>query len=899
MLARMSLRTQAIVATVLMMSSFMVAEYLGASTVLSVGFERIERDAMERSVETLVGHMPFEVAVVAERLGAVAPLEELAGFAARPESDFATRRLAPEALTTAGLDFALLLGTDGRTLHAVVASGAPWSVAEAEAAWNAAVASPDAPRGLLRVGAETAIVASAPLRHPELGTLSGVWVVGRHLDEALIAQMEELTHLSIAVEPWDAERPSAPFAAARAQIVGGRARPVETVDDATIVGFTRLYDVAGAPLLLVRVATPRPIAAQARQSRTTLLLTTAGVGAVLVLLFVGLLQRGLLDRFLRMSQAVRRIAAEGDTGLRLDVVGTDELAQLGRDVNGMLTALEGSQAALRESEARYALAAAGANDGLWDWDLRSDEVLYSARFMAMLGHRPEEVRGAWRWWRDRIHPDDVARFDAKLAAFRSGAAPVFEDEHRLALREGGWRWMLVRGAATWAGSEPERMAGSLTDITDRGVFDPLTGLPNRALLAGRLAQAVARARRRSEPGPALLAIEADRYRALHDGSGPEAADALVVEVGRRVVAALRAGDLVARTGPGEFVALLEEVVAGDATSAVVARLQRSLEAPWRLEGDPVSTAVTVGVVADLSGYDAADQIVRDAEIARDHARAERAPVAWFDRAMHERLVGRQRTESELRAAIEAGALALHYQPIVRLDGGGLHGFEALVRWPHPTRGLLSPAAFIDLAEDTGLVVPLGAWVLHEACRQARRFADAGAPWAGALVHVNLSARQLGEPGLADLVRRALEGAGVAPERLELEVTESAMMAHAAAAARALEEIAALGVRLAIDDFGTGHSSLAYLHDLPMHTLKVDRSFVSRMEEDRRSHKIVQTVVQLAQGLGMGVVAEGIETEGQQTALRTMGVRLGQGYLFARPLPAEEALAWGRAVPGAD
>ncbi|MEX2502265.1 MAG: EAL domain-containing protein, partial [Trueperaceae bacterium] len=259
--------------------------------------------------------------------------------------------------------------------------------------------------------------------------------------------------------------------------------------------------------------------------------------------------------------------------------------------------------------------------------------------------------------------------------------------------------------------------------------------------------------------------------------------------------------------------------------------------------------------------------------------------------MHERLLDRRQLEHDLRDAIENDGLALAYQPIVDLDRGELHAFEALVRWPHPERGPLSPAEFVPLAEETDLIVPLGAWVLREAARQARRFDDLGGQAAKRVMHVNLSARHLEGDGLAADVTRAIGEAGLRPERFELEVTETVMMQNAERSAALLHAICDRGVRLAIDDFGTGHSSLAYLHDLPMHTLKIDRTFVDRMLDDARSEAIVRTIVQLASGLGMRVVAEGIETTEQLAALRAAGVRYGQGYLFARPLPPDEAASW--------
>ncbi|MDZ7799340.1 MAG: EAL domain-containing protein [Trueperaceae bacterium] len=886
----MSLRTKTVIVSVLVMLGFVVAVYLTASRVLSQGFARVEHDAVERSVRTLEGHMPFEVAVVAEKLGTFASVEDLAAFAARPDPAFAARRLSAERVRAAELSFAAVFDAEGRSLHTAVAQGAPGD-REVQEAWQRARGADATPRGLLQVGDATAIVASTPLERPGDAARVGTLFVGRVIDADLIRQIESLTHLEIDMRPYGAEDLPPPFARARRAIDGGTARPIEPVDENTIVGFTRLRDVGGAPVLLVRVATPRPIAQQARESRTALLLGTAGVGSVLVVAVVALLQWGLLPRFLRMSRSVRRIAAEQDASLRVRAHGSDELGQLGRDVNAMLDSLQASQKALRESEARYALVARGANDGMWDWDLELGEVLYSARFLALLGEPAEDTRDGPELWRGRMHSDDLPRFEAKLARFRQGQSRFFEDEHRLCRADGRWRWMLARGAATPAEGRPVRIAGSLTDITERGVFDPATGLPNRVLLRSRLAQAAERAREGTGSSVAVVALGLERFKAVTDGLGAQAVERVSTEIARRLQSGLRAGDMIARLGGEDFVAVLEDAGTAEQVLGVLEGVRAAMSKPLALGGATVHMPVTAGVVMDLARYDRPDEAIDDAVLARDQARRAGQRVAWFDPEMQRRIAERQRTESELRTAIEGGRLALHYQPIVDLETGGVYGFEALVRWPHPTRGLLAPAAFVELAEETGLIVPLGAWVLHEAIRVAARWSSAAGPREGPMMHINLSAKQLLASGLVDTVRGALAEHEVDPARVELEVTESVMITHGGEAAEVLAQLRRVGVRLAVDDFGTGHSSLAYLHDLPVQTLKVDRSFVFRMTEDVRSRKIVHTIVQLGNGLGMDVVGEGIETEAHLDAVRAAGVRLAQGYYFAKPLPLEQAEQW--------
>jgi diguanylate cyclase (GGDEF)-like protein/PAS domain S-box-containing protein len=885
----LSLRVKAVLVVVAIALGFVVAQYLGAAFVLSAGFERVERDVMERSVATFEGHMPFEFAVVAERLAALAPLEDLGALAVGGDAADLAGVLDAAALRDAGLAFALVLDAEDRVMHGVGVDGV--DVEGVASTWRATERSAD--RGWLRVPDAVLLVASAPLVRPGTQEVVGEVVAGRRLDAPLLAVIEELTHLEVAYVRLDAVEWPPGFAEARDAIARGEARPLATPDERTIVGFAQLRDVADEPALLFRVATERPIAEQARRSRVTLMATAAAVGIVAIVLAVVALQRGLLVRFLGMSRTVRQIAADGDPTRRIAVQGADELGLLGDDVNGMLAALQRSQEALRTSEARLALAAEGANDGLWDWDVGTGTAAFSARFAALVGLPAAEVVATIDWWRARVHPDDLPRFDAVIAAVRSGATAALEDEHRVRLEDGSWRWMLARGAAIREGDAAVRVAGSLTDLTERGVFDPLTGLPNRVPLIGRLERAREAGRRPSGGRPVLLAVELERFDLVVSGLGREGADQLLIETGRRIANVLRFGDLLARTTPHGFVALVGGVAGSDEVEPIVARLHACIAEPVLVGDETVRATATIGAVGELGGYRRADDVLRDAAIAIDHARGERSPFAWFDRAMHDRVRLRQRTEGELRAAIEQGGLELAYQPLVDLERGTLHGFEALVRWPHPTRGLLPPAAFIELAEDTGLIVPLGAWVVREAVAAVGRFraASAGREAGDVVMHLNVSARQLGDPDLAPLVARALAAHAVRPDRIHLEVTESVVMDRTDVAATALARLGALGVGLAIDDFGTGHSSLAYLHDLPVDTVKVDRSFVSRMVEDDRSRSIVTLVVRLAATLGMEVVAEGIETEAQADALRLLGVRYGQGYGLGRPVPFDEAVRW--------
>lgn len=559
------------------------------------------------------------------------------------------------------------------------------------------------------------------------------------------------------------------------------------------------------------------------------------------------------------------------------------------------------QAELATSEERYALAALGANDGLWDWDLRTDRMYFSARWKAMLGCEEGEVGDSPVEWFGRIHRDDAAQVARRIEAYRRGATSHFEIEHRMLHRDGEYRWMLSRGVALGdADGGSSRMAGSLTDITERrraeeqllhnALYDGLTGLPNRALLMDRLELAVRRRKRQQASAFAVLFVDLDRFKLVNDGLGHPVGDDLLVAVARRLELGLRQEDTVARLGGDEFVVLLDEAADIGEATRVAERILAELGRPFELGNYQVFTSASIGVALG-GGEDRAADLLRDADTAMYRAKSEgKSRVALFDTEMHAEAMARLHREADLRRALERDEICIHYQPIVSLETGRLVGFEALARWEHPVEGLLHPAEFIPMAEETGLIVQVGARVLRGACRQLREWLEAWPQHPPLMLSVNLSARQFGHPNLLREIDEVLGETGIDPSMLQLELTESLLMRDAESTVAALRQLRARGIRLAIDDFGTGYSSLSYLQRFPIGTLKIDRSFVHGLTPGSNGSELVQTMVSLARGLGMSVVAEGIETEEQLKELRRLGCASAQGFFFARALAPEAAAA---------
>ena len=567
-----------------------------------------------------------------------------------------------------------------------------------------------------------------------------------------------------------------------------------------------------------------------------------------------------------------------------------------------------------EREAHYVRLFGLIKDGVWDWDLVTGRVRYSAPWRALLGLAEAETvpdKDAETWF-GRVHPRDLDGLLLELEAFRAGRSERFETEtfetetfetetfehnHRLRHEDGSYRWMQTKAVALRnAAGEAVRLTGSLTSLHQQGIFDSLTGLPNRALLHDRLTGAFEAYRRNPERSFALLFIDLDRFKVINDSLGHRVGDLLLIELARRLQLCVRTGDTVARLGGDEFVVLLEDVK--DYTlMQIVGRIERYTTATFELDGHQVVSGASIGIVSDLGGYTNTEDILRDADVAMYHAKKERVPYAFFNPPLLERIVSRQQDEIDLRRALERGEFFLEYQPIVTLHDGVVSGFEALVRWQHPTRGLLSPEVFIPLAEETRLITAIGEWVLSEACHQMSAWTGDGADRLS--ISVNLSTKQLAQPDLVERVARILEESGLQPERLRLEITETIIMEDMERAKDVLYALRRLGVRLAIDDFGTGYSSLGYLHHLPFNTVKIDRSFIRAMGGDPRSLEVVRTVISMAQNLGLEVVSEGVESAEQVSTLRTLECLYAQGFFFSKPVGFQLARAFGRPVGEAE
>jgi diguanylate cyclase (GGDEF)-like protein/PAS domain S-box-containing protein len=557
---------------------------------------------------------------------------------------------------------------------------------------------------------------------------------------------------------------------------------------------------------------------------------------------------------------------------------------------------------IRLSEQRYALAAEAASGGLWDWDLVDDVVFYSARWIALLECPDDAIGNTSDDWFGRVHPDDLAGLLSAIEEHLVGRSTAVELEHRIRRGDGSYLWVLCRALVIRdADGGPIRMVGSLTDVHERkelesqlrraALYDPLTNLPNRTLFLDRLRVTMTRASRHADHRFAVLFLDLDGFKLVNDSLGHLLGDTLLSSVAERILADLRPSDTASRFGGDEFAILLDDIVAPHNPVAVAERLQDRLARPFHVGGHEIFVTASIGIASSSTGYQSAEDVLRDADTAMYRAKAtEKGTHAIFDSGMHTRAVSRLRVEAELRQAIDGGQLRLYYQPIVAIRTGHTLAFEALVRWEHPTRGLLGPADFLPIAEETGLIVPMGRWILKEACRQIAVWRRAGAP-ADLRVSVNVSNRQFWHRGLLEDVQQCLQEFDLEPRNIVLEITETVVMHNADLAERMLMDLHEAGFALHIDDFGTGYSSLQALHRFPIEALKVDRSFVWGLGSDPRSTELVRTIAMMARNLGVDVIAEGLETEDQRRRVERLGCTYGQGYLFSRPVPGDVAAAF--------
>jgi len=548
-----------------------------------------------------------------------------------------------------------------------------------------------------------------------------------------------------------------------------------------------------------------------------------------------------------------------------------------------------------EERWRFALESTGA--GVWDLNVPADQILLSKHCKEMLGFTEEEIGTSMAEWVKRIHPDDMPGLLTARQQLFDGLNQYFTNEHRKLCKDGSWKWIQVRGMVVSRDTDgkPLRVIGTYIDISARkeaeqrilhlASHDALTGLPNRDLLQDRIHQSIAQAQRSNNPA-ALLFIDLDYFKTINDSLGHDAGDLLLKEVAKRLVASVRSEDTVARQGGDEFIVLLPSMGNAQDAGILAQKLLLDLMTPYRIRGKELHISASIGIAIFPDDGEDVDSLLRSSDIAMYHAKAAgRNNYQFFTPKMNQLAAERLALGTDLRHAISRNELLLHYQPIIDIGSGKLVGIEALLRWQHPEHGLILPLKFIPLAEETGLIIPIGEWVLKSACTQLIAWQNQG--YDVPRLAINLSAKQFRQKTLAQSIARILSETGVTADNIELEMTESLLMEDTDEVTENLKQLGEMGLGIAIDDFGTGYSSLSYLKRFTISTLKIDRSFVMDIATDPDDAAIVTAIIALAHSLQMNVVAEGVEAATQLDFLRQHGCDQYQGNYFSPALTTAE------------
>ena len=552
---------------------------------------------------------------------------------------------------------------------------------------------------------------------------------------------------------------------------------------------------------------------------------------------------------------------------------------------------------LRESEERYALAVRAANDGIWDWNLKTNEIYYSPRWKGILGYKEDEIGSDPNEWFKSVHPEDKYRVQTELVSHIKGLTPLFECEYRMRHSNGNYLWTLSRGLAVRdEKGMAYRMAGSQSDITARklaeerlahdALHDALTGLPNRVLFMDRLENRLERTKRNPNELFAIMFIDLDRFKVVNDSLGHAVGDQLLMTIANRLKLCLRPEDTISRLSGDEFTILLNDIGEVGDVYRIAERIKVSLVTTTLLGAVERSPTASIGIVMYNSSYSSAGELLRDADLAMYRAKAlggNRHQL--FDETMHVSAIELMHLEGDLKRAVQRKEWLIYYQPIISLTSGKPVGVEALVRWLHPRRGILQPNDFIHVAEETGYILSIGDYVLRTACQQVKAWRDAGHPnfW----VSVNISPRQFQDKGLVEKVAQILSESGLSSDSLRLEITESLAIHDMEYTIKIMKELYEMGVHTSLDDFGTGFSSLSYLKRFPLKVLKIDQSFIQDIRINEKNESLIKAIIAMARSLGLEVVAEGVEKDEQLTFLRSQLCDNVQGFLLSHPIPAAE------------
>jgi diguanylate cyclase (GGDEF)-like protein/PAS domain S-box-containing protein len=886
-------RTRCVTVAALLGVVFIAWVLLGV--VLARGFTRLEERATQEAVQRSALALEAESQALATICRDWAAWDDTYRFVQDLNPSYIASTLNEETLSGLNIPLVLFVDRAGKIVHSARGSAEAPAVSAVQpyvgqrSRLLARCLKGGSAAGLLRLPHSLVMVAVHPiLTSRREGPARGMLVMVRPFSHADLDRVARASSSALQYRRLDASDLPADFQVARGELRPGRTL-VRPRDENAISGYTLISDVTGAPALVLRANLDRGIH---HQGRTTF------VGSVLVLLVVvsllGLaidtvLNRAVLNRLSRLGKSVRDIAARRDPAARVTVAGNDELSHLGADINGMLAALGEAQESLGESEARLRSILDSVHTGFLIIDAETHVVVEAnPAALQLLGAPREAVVGT------------VCH--AHLCPAELGQCPItdlcqeLDNSERMLITANGERIPVLKTAALVSLGGKQHILESFVDITERkqaeeairyqAQHDGLTDLPNRAHFLERLREGLERARRDGQ-AVAVLFLDLDRFKTINDTLGHAIGDELLKEVAQRLADTLRGRDRVARLGGDEFAALLTDVESPEGAAVAARRILNALRAPFSIHGHELHTAASIGIGLFPRDGDDAESLLQSADVALYHAKDQgrntfRYYDSWINVSTRERLS----LENDLRRALEREELTVYYQPQVHVPTSRIVGMEALLRWRHPELGMILPGIFIPIAEETGLIEPIGEWVLKQTCRQNKSWQRENL--APVMIAVNLSPVQFHQQNLVAAVRQALGESGLDPRHLQLEITESTAMRNVDFSIRLMGRLKEMGVSLCLDDFGVGYTSLIYLKQFPLDTVKIDRGFLGGPRTDDSDAAIISAIIAIAHSLGLGVIGEGIETPAQLRLLLERDCETMQGYLFGRPVPPEEA-----------
>ena len=557
-----------------------------------------------------------------------------------------------------------------------------------------------------------------------------------------------------------------------------------------------------------------------------------------------------------------------------------------------------AEKALKESEQRYALVLRGANDGIWDWDLKTNKIILSDQWKMMLGLDDLDITQDPMEWFNRIHPDDIQMVRREIDAVIHQGESFLKIEHRILHKNQTYLWVLTRGISVQDDQGTAyRLVGSQTDITLRkaaedqlrhdALHDKLTGLPNRTLFLDRVNRLISHSQRNPDYKFAILFIDLDRFKLVNDSLGHEAGDQLLIKFSKRLKTCLRASDTIARLAGDEFTVLLDDIRDVRGALYFAERIQKELTTPFIILDQNIFITASVGIATNSQEHTLAEAIIRDADTAMYRAKVKgKACHELFDKDMQNRVIAQINLEADLRRAINNKEFEIHYQPIICCRSGRILCMEALLRWNHPSKGMIPPLEFIPLAEESGMILNIGQWVLETVCQQNKKWQEQKLPKVS--MAVNFSARQFQHQNLPELIKRTMQEFGSPSLTLELEITESIAIKDANFSVETLTKLKKMGVQISLDDFGVGYSSIHCLKLFPIDSLKIERIFIQDLPQNKSNADIVSAIIALAHKLGLKTVAEGVESKEQFEFLKLEGCDEAQGFYFSRPVPVKQA-----------